>query len=405
MLRMTRFPLLLCLLALAPAALPGDAGHRASLDPARLKAIPARLQKFVDDQTVAGAVTLVARHGQVGSVNAVGCSDLTARTPMRTDCLFWIASMTKPITASAILMLQDEGKLSVDDPVQKHLPEFTNQWMIAEKSSSRLALVRPARPVTLRDLLTHTSGLSDVPSPRSNATLAELVMAYSQAPLRFAPGSRWEYSNAGINTLGRIVEVVSGQPFALFLQHRLFSPLGMKDTTFWPTRSQARRLAKSYEPGPGGTGLEETPIFFVKGGLTDRARTAFPAGGLFSTAEDLARFYQMILNGGTWRGTRLLSQDAVGMMTRTQTGDIKTGFTDGMSFGLGWAVVKEPTGVTAMLSPGTFGHGGAYGTQGWVDPKKDLILVLMIQRAKLPNADASDVRCAFQEAAVAAIEE
>jgi len=221
--------------------------------------------------------------------------------------------------------------------------------------------------------------------------------------LQFPPGGKWQYSNPGINTLGRIVEVVSRQSFADFLQQRLFKPLGMKDTTFWPTPNQRKRLAKSYQPSKDSHGLEEIDIFFINGDLSDRKRTAYPAGGLFSTATDLFRFYQMVLNGGVFDGKRFLSGSSVELMTRTQTGDLKTGFTDGMSFGLGWAVVKQPAGVTAMLSPGTFGHGGAYGTQGWIDPKKDLILVLMIQRAKLPNADASEVRRAFQEAAVEAL--
>lgn len=363
------------------------------------------MQKFVDDGVISGAVTLVARHGKVASLEAVGWADLANKKPMREDDLFWIASMTKPITATAVLMLQDEGRLNVEDPVAQYLPEFTNQWMIAEKFPSELKLVRPPRAITLRDLLTHTSGLGDVPSPRPTASLAELVMGYSQQPLRFPPGTKWEYSNAGINTLGRIVEVVSGKPFADFLQERIFTPLGMKETTFWPTPSQAKRVAKSYQPAKEGRGLETTEVYFLKGGISSKARTAFPAGGLYSTAEDLCRFYQMVLNGGAWKGRQIVSKESVALMTRTQTGEIKTGFVEGMSFGFGWAVVKEPQGVTAPLSVGTFGHGGAYGTQGWVDPKKDLILVLMIQRAKLPNADGSPIRAAFQESAVAALRE
>jgi CubicO group peptidase (beta-lactamase class C family) len=188
--------------------------------------------------------------------------------------------------------------------------------------------------------------------------------------------------------------------YADFMQRRIFTPLGMKDTTFWPSVEQARRLAKSYQPAAQGQGLEETPIYFIKGALGDRARTALPAGGLFSTAADVTKFYQMMLNGGVWKGKRLLSPAAVEQLTRTQTGELQTGFVDGMSFGFGFAVVKEPRGITGMLSRGTFGHGGAYGTQSWADPVQDLICVLMIQRAKLPNADGSEVRRAFQQAAV-----
>lgn len=369
----------------------------------RLEAVPRAMQRFVDDQTIAGAVTLVARRDRVLRVDAVGWADLAARRPLRPDALFWIASMTKPMTAVAVLMLQDEGRLSVDDPVEKHLPEFQGQWLLAESTATRRMLARPTRPVTLRDLLTHTSGLSDVPAPRWDATLAELVVAYAHEPLRFEPGSRWEYSNAGINTLGRVVEVVAGEPFADFLERRLFRPLGMKDTTFWPTPAQTKRLAKAYRQNAKGAGLEETGIYFLEGGLSDRRRAPRPAGGLFSTAADVARFYQMMLGDGVWRGRRLLSLRAVAELTRPQTGALKTGFVDGMSFGLGFAVVKAPGGVTAMLSPGTFGHGGAYGTQSWADPWQDLICVLMIQRAGLPNADNSEVRRVFQQTVVDAL--
>jgi CubicO group peptidase (beta-lactamase class C family) len=393
------------LLLLTCTAYPASELSQSHLDPGRLAAIPKRLQQFVDDHTVSGAVALVARHGKIASLDAVGLADLAGQRPMRPDSLFWIASMTKPITATAVLMLQDEGKLSVDDPVQKHLPEFQNQWMIEARSNDTLTLKRPPRPITLRDLLTHTSGIGDVSAPRPHSSLAELVAAYSQQPLQFPPGSKWSYSNAGINTLGRIVEVVAGQAYADFLRARVFEPLGMTNTTFWPNASELDRLAISYKGVAGAKDLEVAPIYFFQGDLGDPRRTAFPAGGLFSTAGDYFRFCQMMLNGGSWDGKQLLSRQSVEAMTRTQTSDIVTGFTEGMSFGFGFAVVKKPVGVTAMLSPGTFGHGGAYGTQAWVDPRKDMILILMIQRAGLANGDASDIRRAFQEAAVAALED
>ena len=363
------------------------------------------MQAFVESNTISGAVTLVARKGEIVSLDAVGLADMANKRAIRADSLFWIASMTKPITATAVMMLQDEGKLSVDDAVEKYLPEFKNQWLIDNRGSNSMALARAPRPITLRDLLTHTSGLSDLSAPRPNCTLAELTMAYSQLPLKFPPGTKWEYCNSGINVLGRLVEVASGQTFAEFLQERIFKPLGMKDTTFWPTPAQAKRLAKPYQPAKEGRGLEEGTIWFIKDNLSDRSRTAFPSGGLFSTAQDMFRFYQMVLNGGEFNGKRIVSRESVDVMTRAQTGDIRTGFTEGMSFGYGWAVVKRPAGVTAMLSSGTFGHGGAYGTQGWVDPKKELICVLMIQRVRLQNADDSAIRKAFQEAAAAALAE
>ncbi len=388
------------LLSLAAVAFITVAPLDAAQPPGNLE-ITKRLRSFVEDGTISGAVTIVADPHRVLSLNTVGAADLRSQKPMRADSLFWIASMTKPIAAIAVLMMQDEHRLNVEDPVEKYLPEFKNQWLIQEKSSNTVTLIRPARPIIIRDLLTHTSGLADAPSPRTDATLAELVMAYSQLPLRFPPGSKWEYCNSGINTLGRIVEVVSGQRIENFFQRRIFNPLRMKDTTFWPTPSQARRLARTYQPGKDGNGLEATEIFFIKGELSDRRRTPLPAGGLFSTASDVTLLYQMILNGGTLDGKRLLSRESVGLMTRTQTGDLKTGFTEGMSWGFGFQVVKEPQGITAMLSTGTFGHGGAYATQSWADPKKDLIYVLMIQRAGFPNGDNSPVRQAFQETAAA----
>ena len=358
------------------------------------------LQRFVDDQTVSGAVGLVARDGKVVSVEAVGLANIAAKKPMADDALFWIASMTKPMTGVAVLMLQEEGKLSVEDPVEKHLPEFKGRTLLDNRTKDIVTLKRPARVITIRDLLTHTSGLNtDIPDLGRELTLAERALFYSQQPLLFEPGSKWQYSNPGINTLGRIVEVVAGKPYAQFMEDRIFKPLGMRDTTFWPTRGDARRVATSYGPGADGKGLAGVGLYFMRGEITDSNRTPLPAGGLFSTARDVAKFYQMMLDGGVTGGKRLLKEETVKLMTTTQTGDIKTGFVDGMSWGLGFQVVKEPQGVTGMVSPGTFGHGGAYGTQSWADPKSHSIYVLMIQRAKMGNSDGSSIRQVFQEAA------
>ena len=355
------------------------------------------MQGFVDRKVISGGVTIVATKDKLLQLEAVGYSDLAKREAMREDHLFWIASMTKPLAGVCILMLQEEGKLSVEDAVEKHLPEFKGKWMVSERAKDRLVLERPPRPITIHDLLTHTSGQPNVSSPRSNSTLAELVMSYSKVPLNFEPGTRWQYSNSGINTLGRIVEVVSGERFEDFLQKRILDPCGMSDTTFWPNEKQAKRLAKTYRAVDGK--LEEAEIYFVRGGLSDRSRTPYPAGGLFSTARDMMRFYQMMLHGGVANDQRLLKKKSVKELTRTQTGDIETGFVTGMSWGLGFQVVKEPQGVTAMVSPGTYGHGGAYATNSWADPKTGLIYILMIQRAGFPNADNSPVRKAFQQAA------
>jgi CubicO group peptidase (beta-lactamase class C family) len=354
----------------------------------------------VEEHEVAGVVTLVASLKDVEHLEAVGKSDIATGRDMRSDDLFWIASMTKPMAAICVMMLVDEEKLSLNDPVEKHLPEFKSQWLIQSKDPKQMVLGRPKRAITLRDLLTHTSGIGDVKSPRPHSTLAELVMGYAREPLSFEPGSKWSYSNPGINTLGRLVEVASGVSFAEFIQQRLFNPLGMKDTTFWPSPEQFERVAKSYKLNKETRQLEETAVYFTDGKLEDRQRTPYPAGGLYSTAGDVARVYQMMLSGGQYNGSRILKSESVRMMTTTQSGDIKTGFVEGMSWGLGFQVVREPAGVTGALSQGSFGHGGAYATQSWADPITGKVYILMIQRSGMPNGDGSAIREAFQNAAV-----
>ena len=328
---------------------------------------------------------------------AVGKSDLASGRAMRKDDLFWIASMTKPMTAVCVLMLQEEGKLSVEDPVEKYLPEFKGQWVVESKEANKLTLVHPKRPVTLRDLLTHTGGLSDFKAPRPDCRLSELAMAYSQQVLQFEPGSKWSYNNPGINTLGRIVEVVSGVEFSKFFQERLLDVLEMKDITFWPTQAQMERMAKSYKGNKDTGKLEEVRPYFTEGELSARNRTPIPAGGLFSTASDVANFYRMMLRGGEFKGRQVLRPETVRLMTTTQTGEIKTGFVEGMSWGLGFQVVKQPQGSTESLAAGSFGHGGAYATQSWADPQKGRAYILLIQRAGMPGADGSEMRASLQK--------
>jgi CubicO group peptidase (beta-lactamase class C family) len=371
------------------------------VDADKLGTIPAQMQKFVDDRTVSGVVTLVATKERVIHLAAVGKSDVATGRDMKANDLFWIASMTKPIASVCVGMLVDEGKIAWEDPVEKHLPEFKNQWVVTEQGDNRRVIEKSPRPITVRDLLTHSSGLGNVNSPRPHSTLAELCMAYAREPLFFAPGAKWNYSNSGINTLGRIVEVAGGKPFAEFLDERILRPLGMRDTTFWPSPEQQQHLAKSYKRSKDGK-LEEVSNFFIQGELADRERTPYPSGGLYSTAEDISKFYQMMLQGGAVNGHVYLKPETAAEMTRTQSGDLRTGFTDGMSWGYGFQVVREPQGVTAMLNPGTFGHGGAYGTNSWGDPKRGVAYLLMIQAQGLPNADASDVRRVFQETAAGA---
>ena len=365
-------------------------------------AVRKAINPFIEAGEISGAVTLVAWQGETISFEAMGKSDLKTGRAMKKDDLFWIASMTKPTVGVAIMILAEEGKLDINDLVEKHLPEFKGQWMVVEKSKDTMKLGRPSRKITLLDVATHTAGIPRAEEPRNHSTLAELVSLISQRPLDHEPGSRWKYSTSGTHVLARVVEVVSGQRFQDFIQERLFDPLGMKDSTFFPTKQQATRLAKSYLKDAKVVELTETEIRFLKGELWDTDRTVKPGGGLFSTAEDMRRFYQMMLNKGVWEGNRILSEESVKELTRTQSGDIKTGFTEGMSWGIKFQVVKEPQGVTAMLNPGTFGHGGAYGTQSWADPVNQTIYIMMIQRRGFPNGDNSPVRMAFQKAAAEA---
>ena len=378
----------------------------AEFDPAKLAQIKTRMQGFVDQKLIAGAVTVVGSKTGVASLEAVGFQKLESKQPMPSDALFRIASMTKPITAIGIMILQEEGKLSVDDLVEKHVPEFRGQRIVASRDGDNLTLKKPARAITIRDLLTHTSGLpggfpigmADLYSRRQH-TLAEAVLVSSQQPLDFEPGSKWSYCNAGIDTLGRIIEVTSGQSYEAFLTARIFRPLGMHDTCVFPNDSQTARIAGLYDSKDGELIVANRPIV----GPATGAKHPIPAGGLYSTGADLAKLYQVMLNAGSLNSTKIISSESVLTMTKVQTGDLPCGFVPGMSFGFGWAVVKEPKGVTAMVSAGTYGHGGAFGTQGWIDPQQDLFVVLLIQRVGLANADGSDIRRDLQQIAVDAI--
>lgn len=391
-------------LALLACALSGT-GFSAEFDQARLAGIRPAMQKFVDQGEVAGAVTAVGNRAGIVSLEAVGWQDIEARRPMRPDSLFRIASMTKPVTALGIMILAEEGKLSVEDPVEKYIPAFGKVQLAEQRDGKVVGTRAPKRPITLRDLLTHTSGMAGgVPQRPSelyvtrDRTLAEAVPGFASDPLMFEPGSKWSYCNIGIDTLGRVIEVVSGDSYERFLARRVFEPLGMVDTCFYPSVKQADRVAVTYKREKDRLVASKRDIL----GPTAGAKYPIPAGGLFSTAADLSRLYRMMLQRGTLEGKRILRPEIVATMTRVQTGDLACGFTGGMGFGFGWAVVREPAGVTAMLSKGTFGHGGAFGTQGWIDPGQDLFVVLLIQRIGLPNADASDIRRQLQTIAVAA---
>ncbi|MFO0944773.1 MAG: serine hydrolase domain-containing protein [Planctomycetota bacterium] len=349
----------------------------------RMNAITEQMKSFVDHSELAGAVTLVAKNGKIVHLDAVGFEDIDGKRPMTTDTMFAIMSMTKPIASVAALILCDEGKLQLDEPIAKHLPEFSE--------GNR-------KKITLRHLLSHTSGLGG--NQQNEGTLADSSRAFAKRPLGYEPGTKWAYS-PGISVAGRLVEVASGQPFDQILTERIFKPLGMNQTTFYMNEAQEQRLAKIYKRSGEDKPLEEVENKFLG---PKETRTPNPSGGLFSTARDLERFWQMLLNGGELDGVRILSKEMVREMTTPQTRDLKAGFVPGSKWGLGVGIVSEPTGVTAMLSPGTFGHGGAYGTQVWADPKTKTIYLLLIQRVGILNSDASPYRQAFQEAATKALE-
>jgi CubicO group peptidase (beta-lactamase class C family) len=350
------------------------------------------LQPFVANHTLAGAVMLVASKDKVLGLEAVGYADVAAKRPMQTDCLFWIASMSKPITATALMMLVDEGKVNVDDAVEKYLPEFKGQCLAVEQDRHRVLLKKPRHPITVRNVLSHTSGLP-FKSPMEQPTLdllplAQAVRTYAVSPLQFEPDSKYQYSNAGINTAGRIIEVVSGMPYEEFLVKRLFAPLGMKDTCFRPNPEQLRRLAKSYKPNAAQTGLEETTIGQLKYPLDTATRQPMPAGGLFSTATDLSLFCRMILGGGEFGGKRYLSEKSLHQMTSSQTGPLPEGY------GFGWSTDRKPGAP--------FGHGGAYSTNMQIDPTRQLVMIFLVQHAGWANNTGNQVLSAFQQAAVRA---
>lgn len=389
----------LVLLALTLSAAPPATVGKTGMDHARLAEIPKRMQSFVDRGALAGVITLVQRHGEEAALDAVGHADAIAKKPMRPDTIVAIMSMTKPFVSVCIAMLAEDGKLGLNDPVERHLPEFKGQ-----KGGSR--------PITIRDLLTHTSGLATQPPKdlgwgdffqKMDRSLADAVKIYAQTSLDFEPGTKWQYSNMGIDTLGRIVEVTSGKSFEGFLDERLLKPLGMTDSFIAPPAAKLPRIALVHNHKDGKLQLSEG--LFYQGDPAVRSKGIFPAPsyGLYSTARDLAKFYQMMLNGGSYGGKRYLSKAAVATLTMVHTAGLRAGHNAGTGFGLAWEVVAEPAGTLNMMSIGSYGHGGAWGTYGWVDPKKDLVGVFLIQSSG--GADGAFARNAFMTMAAAAIVE
>jgi CubicO group peptidase (beta-lactamase class C family) len=398
--------ILIILFASALAALAADSFVADKVDPAaagmnlaRLARIPARMKEFVDAGKTAGVVTLVARHGHVARLDAVGYQDLETKTPMRTDTIFRIASMTKPITCAGLMTLVDEGRVSLIDPVEKYLPEFKGLKVnpCGTRAGYTCEPVTPSRPVNLIDLMAHTSGLPGTLAPRGGGaapnTLAEAVAEVSGTTLQFEPGTAWLYCQISYMALGRVIEVVAKQPFDQFIDERILKPLRMKDSFFFIPPDKENRIAAVYTYQDDG--LKRAPM--------RQSKFPTPQGGLFSTAIDLARFHQMMLNKGTLDGQRVLSAAAVEAMTTSQTGEIKAGFAPGAGHGFGFEVVRETAGTYRYNSIGSFVKGGAYRTYGSVDPAKDLVGIILMQRTN-GGGDVADEFNSFLALAAAAIE-
>jgi CubicO group peptidase (beta-lactamase class C family) len=347
----------------------------------RPDAIRSYLQPLLDNHTIAGAVTLVATRDRILYLQSEGYRDLSERATMPVNAMFWIASTSKPMTVTAFMMLVDEGKVSLNDPVEKYLPEFHGQMVkvanddkakdgqVASGSPRSSQLMAASHPILVREILSHTSGLpfksSAQPGALDTLSLKDSVLSFAAAPLIFQPGTSYSYSNEGINIAARIIEVVSGMPYEKFMQERLFDPLGMNDTTFWPDAKQIARLAETYKLDPNTKDLVKVRISQLTYPLNDRQRRfPMPAGGLFSTAADVSKFCQMILNGGALNGVRYISPASLHAMTSVQNGGMEKN-----EYGFGWGISKSG-----------FGHGGANKNAMDIDTTLGRIFIFMVQQ-------------------------
>jgi CubicO group peptidase (beta-lactamase class C family) len=386
-------------------ARPEDVGLSAE----RLGRIHDAVQRHIDAGSISGAVTLVARHGKIAHLEAHGQMDIESKRPMPKDGVFRLASMSKPITAVAVMMMIEEGKVRLSDLVARFIPEFTSMKVAVAKPNARgggaapagpggaggrggpppeVDLVSATREITIRDLLTHGSGLmsnglgnatAGAAATRSpNDTLATYIPKLGAVALDFQPGTLWRYSGlAGFDVLSRVVEIASGKPYDQFLRERLFDPLGMKDTGFALTPAVQPRLVTLYRRGQNG--LERVPD---QSGLT--SATYFSgAGGLVSTAEDYAQFGTMLVNGGELNGKRYLSPRTIELMASNHTGEMAGGqmgmSPKGIGFGLGVQVVEDPVAADRRVSKGAWGWAGAYGTNVHIEPAADMVQIILMQ--------------------------
>jgi CubicO group peptidase (beta-lactamase class C family) len=364
------------------AAKPEEVG----LDPAKLTAIRGAMEELIKQNRGAGVVTLIAKDGRLVHHDAIGQASIEQGRLMTPDALFWVASMTKNITATAVMILVDEGKLALDEPAQKWVPELANVKMADGKPL--------ARPVTLRDLLSHTSGIAD-PARKptdGNVPLAQYTIDILKEPFQFQPGEKFEYS-FGTTIAGRCVEVAGGKPFTQFITERVLGPLKMRDTTFSPDAAQRLRVARSYKLS--GDKLVPAHCAFLTSD-PDVKREAEPSGGLFSTALDMARFYEMIRSGGEFDGKRIVSAKGIAEMTKSHTVAGKP-----IQYGLGWYTNGAEKKTTAAFGNASFGHGGAFGTHGWIDPERKMTVVFMVQNVIVPKG--GELRDKFCELAATSV--
>lgn len=372
-------------------ATPEDVG----MNSAALEAFRAGMRGEVDNGQLAGLVTMVSRHGKLVQQDSYGYQDLENNIAMEEDSIFRIFSMSKPITGVAMMMLYEEGKFSLDDPVEKFIPQFSNLVVAKDDTANGTTMTElPAHKMTMRELMSHTGGLTYGPFSRSrvdtlynqanvldrNSTLKDMIEKLAQIPLRQQPGSIWHYS-VSVDVQGYLVEVMSGMGFDEFLQERLFAPLGMVDTRFYVGTEKADRLSREYTSGPNGLTSPENgefidPVTFLSGG-----------GGLTSTAGDYMRFAQMLANGGALEGVQIISQSSVDLMRANQLPDGQTEIPGypGNAFGLDFAVVMDPA-KNGGMSQGSYWWWGIAGSWFWIDPVEDLVFVGMIQNRNLMYA-------------------
>ena len=374
--------------------LPMAAPESVGMSSERLERIGPAMQKYIDDKLVPGVVTLVARKGKVVHFESQGFMDVESGKPMRPDAIFRIASMTKPITSVALMMLWEEGAFQLRDPVSKFIPDFTDQKVstTSDASGDTGGLMPVNRPATIRDMLTHTAGMpnsylgntqyyASQAAVRGDDSLESYIARLADMPLNYHPGEEWQYS-AATDVVGRLVEVISGQTLADFLNERIFEPLGMTDTHFYMDDDKGGRLMSQYQPGPDNNQIVlQDPGNNSSRWISNDNKSVFRgAGGLVSTPHDYLRFQQAMLNGGELEGARLLSPNTLDLMMENHTGDLPLWLPGpGMGFGLGWAVVEDLGAAATPLTEGSAYWGGAYCTIAWIDREQELVGILMTQ--------------------------